>query len=91
MITGTNDRKMGLVVIRRDNEDIESLIKRFKKKVTNSGILKEVKLHAAYEKPSIKRKRKRKESSIRREKTESKLLMNKKRSYGKNEKNSGDK
>jgi ribosomal protein S21 len=36
MFNLVNDKKMGLVVIRRENEDIESLIKRFKKKVNSS-------------------------------------------------------
>ena len=89
MFNLVNDKKMGLVVIRRENEDIESLIKRFKKKVNNSGILREVKNHSAYEKPSIFKKRKRKEAAIRREKDEQK--QQKKRSFKKNEKNSGDK
>lgn len=84
------DKKMGLVVFRRENEDIESLIKRFKKKVNNSGILRELKNHSAYEKPSIYKKRKRKEAQIRREKEE--MKTQKKRSYSKkNEKNPGDK
>jgi small subunit ribosomal protein S21 len=81
-----NDKRMGLVVIRRDNEDIESLIKRFKKKVNNSGILREVRAHSFYEKPSVKRKRKEKEAKIRREKDALKQL--KKRSFNRNEKNS---
>jgi len=89
MSNQVNDKKMGLVVIRRENEDIESLIKRFKKKVNTSGILREVKNHSAYEKPSIKRKRKRKEAKVRREKDALKQL--KKRSFNNNEKNSGNK
>ena len=89
MFNQTNDKRMGLTVIRREGEDIESLIKRFKKKVNNSGILRELKNHAAYEKPSEFKKRKRKEAKVRREKEAQKQL--KKRSYKKNESNSGDK
>jgi small subunit ribosomal protein S21 len=83
------DDKMGIVVIRRDNEDIESLIKRFKKKVNRSGILREVKKASFYEKPSIAKKRKSNEATIRKIKDELKLKL--KRSNNKNEKNPGDK
>ena len=41
-----------------DNESFESLLKRFNKRVQQSGILSEVRRHEHYEKPSIKRKRK---------------------------------
>jgi len=42
----------------RDNENIESALKRFKKKIQKAGILSEIKRRETYEKPSIKRKRK---------------------------------
>ena len=79
-------RNSGIEVTSRNNEDIESLIKRFKKKVNNSGILKEVKNASFFIKPSQKIKRKRKEAAIKREKEESKI----KRSY-KNEKHQSNK
>jgi len=41
-----------------DNESFESLLKRFNKRVQQSGILSEVRRREHYEKPSIKRKRK---------------------------------
>ncbi len=41
-----------------ENESFESLLKRFNKKVQQSGILAEVRRREHYEKPSIKRKRK---------------------------------
>ena len=62
-----NTEKNGIVVYARQNEDPELLIKRFKKKVLNSGILKEVKKYSFYEKPSEKKKRKRIESRMRNE------------------------
>jgi len=40
------------------NESFESLLKRFNKKVQQTGILSETRRHEHYEKPSIKRKRK---------------------------------
>lgn len=42
----------------RDNENIESALKRFKKKIQKAGILSEIKRRERYEKPSVKRKRK---------------------------------
>lgn len=42
----------------RDNESIESALKRFKKKIQKAGILSEIKRRERYEKPSIKKKRK---------------------------------
>lgn len=41
------------------NESFESLLKRFNKRVQQDGILREVRRRVYYEKPSIKRKRKR--------------------------------
>lgn len=51
--------KVGIVVKQRGYEDIESLIRRFKKKVSKSGIIKEVRNKMYFEKPSdIKRRKK---------------------------------
>jgi small subunit ribosomal protein S21 len=46
----------------RKGEDLESLIKRFKKKVSKAGITKEVRDKMYYEKPSDKRRRKKAQS-----------------------------
>lgn len=46
-------------VIAGSNESIDSLIRRFNKKVQQDGILAELRRREFYEKPSIKRKRKR--------------------------------
>ncbi len=40
------------------NESFESLLKRFNKRVQQSGILSEVRHREYFEKPSVKRKRK---------------------------------
>ena len=40
----------------RENESIESALKRFKKKIQKAGILSEIKRRERYEKPSVKRK-----------------------------------
>jgi ribosomal protein S21 len=42
----------------RPGEDAERMIRRFTRKVRNEGILQEVYLRKAYEKPSVKRNRK---------------------------------
>jgi small subunit ribosomal protein S21 len=41
-----------------DNENFESLLKRFNKRVQQSGILSEIRHGEYFEKPSVKRKRK---------------------------------
>lgn len=45
-------------VVARENESFESLLKRFNKKVQQERIRAEMRRHEYYEKPSIKRKRK---------------------------------
>ena len=40
------------------NESFDSLLKRFNRKVQQDGILREMRRHEYFEKPSIKRKRK---------------------------------
>ena len=42
-----------------DGESLESALKRFKKKVQRAGILTEIRRREHYEKPSVKKKRKR--------------------------------
>ena len=42
-----------------DGESLESALRRFKKKVQKAGILTEVRRREHYEKPSVKKKRKR--------------------------------
>ena len=42
-----------------DGESLESALKRFKKKVQKAGILTEIRRREHYEKPSVKKKRKR--------------------------------
>jgi small subunit ribosomal protein S21 len=49
----------------RDNESIESLLRRFKRQLQVHGVLEEAKRHERYEKPSEKRRREM-ASSIRR-------------------------
>jgi len=42
----------------RDNESLESALKRFKRQCARSGVLAEVRKREHYEKPSVKRKKK---------------------------------
>jgi small subunit ribosomal protein S21 len=85
-----NINEFGLVVVRRENEDIESLLKRFKKKVTKNGIFRELKLKSFYEKPSVLKKRKKIEAMARLRKEQLKLEKIKRR-YKKNEDDSSKK
>jgi small subunit ribosomal protein S21 len=45
-------------VILGENESFESMLRRFNKRVQQDGILAEMRHRGAYEKPSIKRKKK---------------------------------
>ena len=45
-------------VVIQDNESFESLLKRFNRRVQQSGVLSELRRREHYEKPSVKRKRK---------------------------------
>jgi small subunit ribosomal protein S21 len=42
----------------RDNETLESALKRFKRECAKSGVLAEVRKREHYEKPSVKKKKK---------------------------------
>ena len=42
----------------RENESLESALKRFKRQCARSGVLQEVRKRGHYEKPSVKRKKK---------------------------------
>ena len=42
----------------KQNESFESALRRFNKKCIQAGLLKEIKKHQFFEKPSVKRKRK---------------------------------
>ena len=46
------------VVIVKENESFESVLRRFKKQCERTGILSEVKKREHFEKPSVKRKKK---------------------------------
>lgn len=82
-----DDNLRGVVVVARPDESIQSLIKRFKKKVEKNGILRDIKKHMYFEKPSKCRKIKDMEAESRRKKEEIKKTKGRYR----NEKDSSDK
>lgn len=69
----------GICVVRRKDESVEDLIKRFRKKWSKSGIAKELKERMYFEKPSDKKRRKRMQSirAIQREEEKQRLLEEK--------------
>lgn len=57
----------------RDGEAVERAIKRFKRKVEQAGILKEVRKREHYVKPSVKRKLKERAAEARARKREKRM------------------
>ena len=52
-------RDIGMAEIRiKDNESLDSALRRFKRQCARSGVLAEVRKREHYEKPSVKRKKK---------------------------------
>jgi small subunit ribosomal protein S21 len=56
------EENSGICVVRRKGESSEDLIKRFRRKFSKSGIVKELRDKMYYEKPSDKKRRKRMQS-----------------------------
>ena len=50
----------------REHEPLEKALRRFKKKIEREGILRQVKARKHYEKPSVKKRRKRREAKKKR-------------------------
>jgi len=74
MKTNFDDEKLiGITVNLRKGESVESLIKRFKRKVGKSGILKEVRDRSEYLKPSVRKRKKSNDAKKRDEKDRAKL------------------
>ena len=57
-------------VVKRDGEDLDSLLRRFKRKVNDDGILADIKKHEFYRSPAQKKREKRKEAEAKRRKFE---------------------
>lgn len=67
-------KMLGVAVILEENEDPIAAIKRFKKKVSKSGVIQDLRRKMFYEKPSEKKKRKKIEARKREEKRLLKLF-----------------
>ena len=50
----------------KEGESLESALRRFKRSTARSGVLAEVRKREAYEKPSVKRKKKKSEAARKR-------------------------
>jgi small subunit ribosomal protein S21 len=74
--------EVGICIVKRDGEDIESMIKRFKKKVNKSGILKDLKRKSQFDKPSIARRKKENEARRRLEREKRKEYFKQKTTKG---------
>jgi small subunit ribosomal protein S21 len=84
-------KEVGIAVIARDKEDIESLIRRFKKKVNKSGILKDLRKKEHFDKPSMAKRKKKAEARKRLERDLQKEMMKKtKKYYNKGDRNEKD-
>lgn len=55
---GGRDRSMSSEIRLKENESLESALRRFKKSCARSGVIQEVRKREAYEKPSVRRKKK---------------------------------
>lgn len=59
LLLGVEEGSLKMAEIRvKDNESLDSALRRFKKQCARSGVLAEVRKHEHYEKPSVKRKKK---------------------------------
>jgi len=72
-------KESGICVIAKHGESLHDLIKRFKKKFSRSGIAIELRENSFYEKPSIRKKKKRAVAKLRRLKEQEKLLKPRKK------------
>lgn len=57
-MNNNNQLKFGNKVFVKENENINQALKRFKKKIDDSGLLEELRKREFYEKPTTERKRK---------------------------------
>ncbi len=59
LISNTSGGESGMAtVIVRENESLESALKRFKRSCARDGVMSELRKREHYEKPSVKRKKK---------------------------------
>jgi len=77
-------KERGVCVIAKQGELLHDLIRRFKKKFSRSGIAVELRERSYYEKPSVRKKKKRAIARLRRLKEQEKISRPRKRN-GKDE------
>ena len=81
-----SQEKNGICVVLRKGETTEDLVKRFRKKFSKSGVIKEVRDNMYFEKPSIKKRKKRAQAILLMKQEEAKFTKGfKKRPYSKNQ------
>lgn len=69
-----SEERLGVCVVKRKGESTEELIRRFKKKFSKSGIIKELREKMYYEQPCIAKKRKRAQAILARKRDEEKIV-----------------
>lgn len=84
--------KGGICVVKRNGESDESLLRRFRKKFSKSGVMKEYKEKMYFEKPSDKKRRKRAQAQqIRRQEEEKRMKFQRQREKSFNKEQQQDK
>lgn len=68
------NKEEGIMVVKKKNESYTDLMKRFKKKYSKSGLNKEIRDRMYYDKPSIKKRKKRAAAQRMRQREEEKHL-----------------
>ena len=76
-----SQEKNGICVVLRKGETTEDLVKRFRKRFSKSGIIKEVRDNMFFEKPSIKKRKKRAQAILLKKQEEEKLTKGFKKRY----------
>lgn len=87
-----NRSETGVCVVKRERESDEDLLRRFRKKFSKSGLMKEIKEKMYFEKPSDKKRRKRAQAAqIRRQEEEKReKFANKRKKFNKKKENQND-
>jgi small subunit ribosomal protein S21 len=87
-----NRNESGVCVVKRKTESDEDLLRRFRKKFSKSGLMKEIKEKMYFEKPSDKKRRKRAQAAqIRRQEEEKReKFANKRKKFNKKKEQQND-
>jgi len=86
------DENNGIGVVKRKNESDEDLLRRFRKKFSKSGLMKEIKEKMYFEKPSDKKRRKRAQAAqVRKQEDEKReKFASKRKKFNKNKEKDDD-